>query len=311
MDYSKLVQQMSQSPEALEIMRRTKQRKDLAESGAKGEAMRRGFINPTGTSDIEFAMRSAATRPIEEAGMGAYANLIGRGVEAERGRQYGTSERLGRQAYGTSEREAGQAYGTSEREAAQRYGTSERLGRQAYGTGEREASQLYQGVMQGYIDPASKTWGGAQWTPYKSGLDQKTYYGAAGQAERGREHEYGMGLLRPTGQKKKKWYEDAVGPAAQGAATAATYAMLASDARLKENISDTKVTLDDIDKLKVKDYNFIGKEGLEHGLIAQELKDVFPEAVVKDGEYYKVNYGMLIPVMIKAIQDLRKEARRA
>lgn len=239
MDYAALVKQMSESPEALEIMRRTKKRAATAEAGAKGEAQRRGFVSGTGTSDIEFALRRSATAPIEEAGAGAYASLIGRGVESERGRQYGTSERFGRQAYGTTEREAGQRYGTSERFGRQAYGTSERLGVQdwrsgeagkerGWRTGEREAGQLYRGQMEGYIDPSQTRWGGGagggqQWTGYASGLDKKTYYGAAGAAERGREHEFGMAsTFKPKEPKKRKWWEAAIGPVAQGAATAGT-----------------------------------------------------------------------------------------
>lgn len=228
-DYSALVKQLSESPEALEIMRRTQQQKRQAQAASSGEAQRRGFVNPTGTSDIEFAMRSAATRPIEEAGAGAYANLIGRGVEAERGREFQTSERQGRQAYGTSEREAGQrygtgerearqVYGTGEREAGQRYGTSERVGRQQYGTSEREGAQRFSGEMAGYIDPNT----GKQ-IAYTDPTG-KQFYGARGDAERGYQHEFGMASFRPRGPKKKKWYETAgeqlLGGVASGAGQA-------------------------------------------------------------------------------------------
>jgi len=72
-DYGALIQAMMASPEVQELMKRTARKSAEAEAGAKGEAQRRGFVSPTGTSDIEFAMRSAALRPIEEAGQNAYA----------------------------------------------------------------------------------------------------------------------------------------------------------------------------------------------------------------------------------------------
>jgi hypothetical protein len=231
---------MLESPEAVQYMKQIEKQRALAESGAKGEAQRRGFVSPTGTSDIEMALRRSATEPIVQAGQTGLAGMLSRGAEAEKARQYGTSERVAGQEYGTSEREAGQRYGTSEREEGQKYGTSEREQRQLYGTGEREAmqkygtgereaSQLYAGQMEGYIDPSQTTWGGGKgggqmWTPYAS-MGGKEYYGGAGTRERGYEHDYNLAMTQAAlnKPKKKKWYESAVGPLAQGVGTAGTY----------------------------------------------------------------------------------------
>ena len=143
-DYAQLIQAMMQSPEVMELMKRTKQRSAEAEAQGKGEAQRRGLVSGTGTSDIEMAFRRSKVAPIEEAGQGAIAGLVGRGVEAERGRQYGTSEREASQLYGTGEREASQRYGTGEREASQLYGTGERIGSQEYGAGQNELQRKWQ-----------------------------------------------------------------------------------------------------------------------------------------------------------------------
>jgi len=90
-----------------------------------------------------------------------------------------------------------------------------------------------------------------------------------------------------------------------------------SDARLKENIIDTKINgLDVINAVKVRE--FIWKErngGIKNvaGLIAQELKEVWPKAVSgkedefeEDGaiKYMSVANACLIEPMLKAIQEL-------
>jgi hypothetical protein len=46
-----------------------------AESQGIGEAIRRGLVNPTGTSDIEMSLRSAKVAPVEQAYQGQIANI--------------------------------------------------------------------------------------------------------------------------------------------------------------------------------------------------------------------------------------------
>ncbi len=91
-----------------------------------------------------------------------------------------------------------------------------------------------------------------------------------------------------------------------------------SDKRLKENIVDTKFTIEDLMKVKVRDFNWIGSTTLTHGFIAQELIKVYPLAVshphddlVGDGplnheETWTVDYGKITPLLTKAIQDQQK-----
>jgi hypothetical protein len=81
----------------------------------------------------------------------------------------------------------------------------------------------------------------------------------------------------------------------------------ASDERLKENIVDTSKGLATINAIKVRDYNKKGLQTTVTGFIAQELKDVVPNAVYIPSDPSKmmsVASSELIPILIKAVQEL-------
>ena len=86
-----------------------------------------------------------------------------------------------------------------------------------------------------------------------------------------------------------------------------------SDEKLKENISDATPKLEDIKKLKVKNFNFKGDDLKQIGMIAQEVEEVFPGLVEevtdpKTKEKSKsLKYSVFVPMLIKSIQEL--EAR--
>ncbi len=85
-----------------------------------------------------------------------------------------------------------------------------------------------------------------------------------------------------------------------------------SDETIKENITDATPKLEDVKKLKVKNFNFIGDDLKQIGLIAQETELVFPGLVEDDlnpqGDKIKsLKYSVLVPILVKAIQEL--EAR--
>ena len=90
--------------------------------------------------------------------------------------------------------------------------------------------------------------------------------------------------------------------------SATSYAT-SSDARLKENIVDAPAgSLDDI-QVRSFDWKADGSHQ-KHGLVAQELVEVAPEAVHQgktDDEMWSVDYSKLVPMMIKEIQDLKAE----
>ncbi len=86
-----------------------------------------------------------------------------------------------------------------------------------------------------------------------------------------------------------------------------------SDKRLKENIVPTHVGIKDLSKIEVKDYNFISdpNKTTTTGFIAQDLYEIYPQAVTKGGDDvsenpWQVDYSQLVPVLVKAIQDQQK-----
>jgi hypothetical protein len=91
-----------------------------------------------------------------------------------------------------------------------------------------------------------------------------------------------------------------------------------SDERTKENIVSSNDGLNVISALRPVRFDF--KEGFGNGkqnqlgFIAQEMEQVFPEAVDEWGEsddpnkpYKSIGTGALIPVLVKAIQELSAE----
>jgi len=88
-----------------------------------------------------------------------------------------------------------------------------------------------------------------------------------------------------------------------------------SDIKLKENIVDATPKLDDLMRVQVRHYNFIGDEQKQIGVVAQELEQVFPGMVDKfldrdaDGNDLgtttkSVKYSVFVPMLVKAIQEL-------
>jgi hypothetical protein len=99
-----------------------------------------------------------------------------------------------------------------------------------------------------------------------------------------------------------------------------------SDIKLKENITDATPKLGDLLKVKVRNYNLIGEETKQIGVIAQELEEVFP-AMIDESEDFEeveitdeegnttkekqslgtttksVKYSIFVPMLIKAIQE--------
>jgi len=82
-----------------------------------------------------------------------------------------------------------------------------------------------------------------------------------------------------------------------------------SDARLKENIKDATPKLDDLMKVKVRNYNIKGESNKQLGVISQELEAIFPNMIEEStniGEDMKikgVKYSVFVPMLIKAVQE--------
>ena len=90
-----------------------------------------------------------------------------------------------------------------------------------------------------------------------------------------------------------------------------------SDVRIKENIKDVTNALDTIDQLRPIEFSYTRDKRTtsDHfGLIAQELEGVLPQLVadsgMNDGDVQNiksVSYTQLIPILIKAVQELKAE----
>jgi hypothetical protein len=90
--------------------------------------------------------------------------------------------------------------------------------------------------------------------------------------------------------------------------TATSY-VTSSDYRLKEDLKEIK-GLEKISALKVYDFKWKNTENRMDGVLAHELAEVIPYAVhgEKDGEQMQgVDYSKLVPVLVKAIQELKSE----
>ena len=82
--------------------------------------------------------------------------------------------------------------------------------------------------------------------------------------------------------------------------------VISSDASLKSNIVSLGSTLSKLLQVDGKTYVMNGKQKI--GVLAQEIKEVFPELVTKDeNENLAVNYQGLVPVLINALKEQQKE----
>jgi cytoskeletal protein CcmA (bactofilin family) len=84
-----------------------------------------------------------------------------------------------------------------------------------------------------------------------------------------------------------------------------------SDYRIKENVTQLDSSFV-VDKLNPVTYLNTKSDKQDIGLIAHELQEIYPELVngEKDGEpFQSVNYIGLIPILIKEIQELKKEIK--
>ena len=80
-----------------------------------------------------------------------------------------------------------------------------------------------------------------------------------------------------------------------------------SDINKKKNFEKSNLGLETVLKLKPTLYNMISQsdhEAKELGLIAQEVKDIIPQAYQESGNFIGLNYQAIVVTLVKAIQDL-------
>ena len=87
-----------------------------------------------------------------------------------------------------------------------------------------------------------------------------------------------------------------------------------SDIKLKENVTDATPKLEKLNQVRVVNYNLIGHNTKQIGVIAQELEQIFPGMVEEtpdedsDGSDLgtttkSVKYSVFVPMLIKAMQE--------
>jgi len=89
----------------------------------------------------------------------------------------------------------------------------------------------------------------------------------------------------------------------------------ASDGRFKQNITPIDSALQKLMRINGVEYEMKTKEfsknnfatGRHMGLLAQNVETVVPEAVSEKDGYKGVDYAKLVPLLIEAIKDLKKE----
>ncbi|MFA4872290.1 MAG: tail fiber domain-containing protein, partial [Patescibacteria group bacterium] len=79
-----------------------------------------------------------------------------------------------------------------------------------------------------------------------------------------------------------------------------------SDIRLKNNVVNLSYGLAEVLKLKPITYNWQNDSETRLGFIAQDVDQLIPEVVYK-GDWWGINYEMIIPVLTKAIQEQQKQ----
>jgi len=102
-----------------------------------------------------------------------------------------------------------------------------------------------------------------------------------------------------------------IGGVAQSGTTGVSF-NTSSDYRLKEDLKDF-AGLDMVSKIPVYDYKWKADESRSYGVMAHELQEVLPQAVVgeKDAEEMQgVDYSKIVPLLIKSIQELTAKVER-
>ena len=88
-----------------------------------------------------------------------------------------------------------------------------------------------------------------------------------------------------------------------------------SDERFKKNVTGMSGALDKVSRLRGVQFDWRQREFPDHqfsderqaGFIAQELKDIYPEAVQQGSDgAYSVDYGRLTPLLVEAIKEQQR-----
>jgi hypothetical protein len=104
------------------------------------------------------------------------------------------------------------------------------------------------------------------------------------------------------------YYFGKSGPSSTGIITAFGFNNI-SDYRMKENLSSYN-PFDIINSIKTYKYDMIDTKETQYGVLAHEVQEILPHIVVgvKDGDRpQSVDYSKIVPILIKAIQELNQK----
>jgi hypothetical protein len=88
-----------------------------------------------------------------------------------------------------------------------------------------------------------------------------------------------------------------------------------SDEKLKENIVDASPKLDELMQIQIKNFNFIGDDKKNLGVIAQQVETIFPKLIDERKDTHQttnedlgtttksVKHSVFVPMLIKAMQE--------
>jgi len=82
-----------------------------------------------------------------------------------------------------------------------------------------------------------------------------------------------------------------------------------SDARLKTNIETIEDAIGKVAQLRGVEYDWANGSGSSVGIIAQEVKEVYPQLVSDSGERLTVNYNGLVGLLVAAVKELGAELK--
>ena len=80
-----------------------------------------------------------------------------------------------------------------------------------------------------------------------------------------------------------------------------------SDENYKTNIVKLNNSLDIVSKINGYSFDWKDGSGSSYGLIAQQVKQLMPDAVSEEEDRLAVNYSAVIPFLVESIKELQKE----
>lgn len=78
-----------------------------------------------------------------------------------------------------------------------------------------------------------------------------------------------------------------------------------SDLSIKDNIQISRSYLEDLNRIEIVNFTYIGSEEKQLGAVAQQVQEVFPSLVGDMGEgLLGIKYDVFVPMLITAVQEL-------